>query len=159
MDLQKIKYTLTVFATIISFALLARENVGFVAQNNQNTANYKAADCDPATSEIDLSLNNVRVRILGGGDMWWDLNKSPEYEIPKGGGVSSLFSGALWIGGKDINGNLKVAAMTYRQNGNDFWPGPVSNATASTDKSACLQYDKHYNQRSFLVVFKKDRYS
>ena len=144
MDLQKIKYTLTVFATIISFALFARENVGFVGQNNQNTGNYKAADCDPATSEIDLSLNNVRVRILGGGDMWWDLNKSPEYEIPKGGGVSSLFSGALWIGGKDINGNLKVAAMTYRQNGNDFWPGPVSNATASTDKSACLQYDKHY---------------
>jgi len=34
------------------------------------------------------------------------------------------FSGALWIGGKDNGGNLKLAAMTYRQRGSDFWPGP-----------------------------------
>ncbi len=142
MDKKKI---ISLFSLIILMvnSIFARENVGTPPANNSPQGEYKAADCDPATSEIDMSINNARVRILGGGDMWWDLNKTPQYEIPKGGGVSSLFSGALWIGGKDQNGNLKVAAMTYRQNGNDFWPGPVGSSKFA-DKSTCLQYDNHY---------------
>ena len=43
-----------------------------------------------------------------------------QYEIPKGSNKNSMFAGALWIGGVDDGGNLKVAAMTYRQGGNDF---------------------------------------
>ena len=38
----------------------------------------------------------------------------------KGGNKHSMFAGALWIGGVDDGGQLKVAAMTYRQSGNDF---------------------------------------
>ena len=57
--------------------------------------------------------------------MWWDLVGNAEYEVPKGSGKNSLFAGAIWIGGKDAAGNLKVAAQTYRQSGSDFWPGPV----------------------------------
>ena len=31
----------------------------------------------------------------------------------------------LWMGGTDVNGQLKVAGLRYRQ-GNDFWPGPLT---------------------------------
>ena len=31
------------------------------------------ADCAPSTSSIDMSINNVRARLLAGGDVWWDL--------------------------------------------------------------------------------------
>jgi hypothetical protein len=100
------------------------------------------AGCLNPTAQTDLDINNVRTTILNGGDMWWDLI-SGQYEIPKGGGVSSLFAGSLWIGGIDAGGNLKVAAMTYRSGGVDFWPGPLDGNT-STNSSTCLAWDKHF---------------
>lgn len=104
----------------------------------------KAAGCLPATQQVDLDVNNVRTTILNGGDMWWNLSNA-KYEIPKiqPGQVAkhSLFSGALWIGGI-TNGSLKIAAQTYRQNGNDFYPGPLSRGTASVSAATCKQYDK-----------------
>lgn len=35
--------------------------------------------------------------------------------------------GALWMSGYDAGGQLHVSAQTYRQNGNDYWPGPLDN--------------------------------
>jgi len=105
-----------------------------------------ANTCDPASQSVDLDINNVRTKLLNGGDMWWDLN-NPKYEIPKITDPNavrkhSLFAGAIWIGGKDNGGNLKLAAMTYRQSGVDFWPGPLDTTTASTDPVRCKSYDK-----------------
>ena len=56
--------------------------------------------------------------------MWWNLSDG-KYEIPKNSGKHSMFAGSLWIGGLDDDDQLKVAAQTYRQSGNDFWPGPI----------------------------------
>ncbi|MCE3279791.1 MAG: hypothetical protein K0S44_1982 [Bacteroidetes bacterium] len=98
--------------------------------------------CAPATAQTDLDINNVRATILNGGDMWWDLMHG-QYEIPKGSGVTSLYAGSLWIGGLDAGDNLKIAAMTYRQGGNDFWPGPLD-AFGSVPSSTCTQWDKHF---------------
>lgn len=101
--------------------------------------------CAPATSEIDLSINNVRARILGSGDMWWDLNTNPKYEVPKGSDKHSMFAGALWLGGYDEADQLKLAAMTYRSGGVDYWPGPLSeDNTASTDATVCEKYNTHW---------------
>ena len=104
----------------------------------------KMTNCLPATQQRDLDVNNVRTTILNGGDMWWNLSNA-RYEIPKvqTGQVSkhSLFSGALWIGGVS-NGNLKLAAQTYRQGGNDFYPGPLVNGTASITADRCKEFDK-----------------
>jgi hypothetical protein len=101
-------------------------------------------NCAPATAETDLSINNVRTRILGGGDMWWDLNQA-RYEVPKGSDRHSMFAGALWLGGFDEANQLRMAAMTYRQRGNDYWTGPLStDNTASVDAETCNQYDRHW---------------
>src|SRR6187402_2651215 len=104
----------------------------------------KSAGCQAATAQRDLDVNNVRTTILNGGDMWWNLNNA-RYEVPKveSGQVAknSLFSGALWIGGV-TNGNLRIAAQTYRQNGNDFYPGPLVIGTAFIDDATCKKANR-----------------
>ncbi len=124
----------------------ARYNVGVPEPKGSNEPGIrgKMTNCAPATQQRDLDVNNVRTTILNGGDMWWNLSNA-RYEIPKiqTGQVSkhSLFAGALWIGGVS-NGNLKLAAQTYRQTGNDFYPGPLVNGTASVSAEKCKEYDK-----------------
>ncbi|NTW32044.1 MAG: hypothetical protein HGB12_05380, partial [Bacteroidetes bacterium] len=114
-------------------------------KHTQNTNRVVAEVCSPATGNTDININNVRTRINTGGDMWWDLIDISRYEVPKGSGKTAMFSAALWIGGVDANGQLKVAALRYRQQGNDYWPGPLStDGTASIDAATCQQYDKHF---------------
>lgn len=116
-------------------------------QQTKNRLMKFASDCEPASAQADLDINNVRTRILNGGDMWWDLSNA-RYEIPKLTDLNavrknSLFAGAIWIGGED-EGVLKLAAMTYRQGGSDFWPGPLDKVTGTTNSSRCESYDQIY---------------
>lgn len=135
-------------ATALLFTSLiveAKENIGIKPANNPQLILMKmGSGCASATAQRALDVNNVRTTILNGGDMWWNLSNA-KYEIPKvlPGQVSknSLFSGALWIGGV-TNNNIRIAAQTYRQNGNDYYPGPLTNATASINADACKKYDK-----------------
>ncbi len=112
-------------------------------------ANLKqtTAGCSPASAYDWLDINNVKARINTGGDMWWDLpgGVGSKYFIPKAGSATSMFSGSLWIGGLDINNQLKLAAQRYRQVGIDYWTGPLTtDGTASIDEATCAQYDKFY---------------
>lgn len=128
-------------AMLLSASTFGHENIGGQKVQKPSNVNSIMAACNPASASKDLEVNNVRTKILNGGDMWWDLNNA-KYEIPKDGKAHSLFSGALWIGGIDGGGQLKVAAMTYRQSGNDFWPGPLDTAAVSIDDAVCNEYNK-----------------
>ncbi len=119
----------------------AAENTGTPKKKRTATPAIESG-CPHPTAQVFLDVNNVRAAIMNGGDMWWDLVGNPLYEIPKGSGKHSLFAGALWFGGLDEGGNLHVAAMTYRQSGVDFWPGPLDTVTVSTDATVCAAYDK-----------------
>ncbi len=114
--------------------------------NSHNKSTGAVAEgCLPASASTDLDVNNVRARINTGGDMWWDLQGSPEYFIPGNTTKTAMFSAALWIGGLDVNGQLKLAAQRYRYYGNDFWPGPLSkDGAASVDAEVCDFYDRHF---------------
>ncbi|QTN37729.1 T9SS C-terminal target domain-containing protein [Cryomorphaceae bacterium] len=145
---MKSRLTLLAFAVALgSFSgLSAKESVNVPGSSNSAASpapKNLAASCAPASAQTDLAVNNVRTRILAGGDMWWDLNNGI-YEIPRESNKHSLFAGALWIGGQDEGDQLKVAAMTYRQDGSDFWPGPLDAATASVDDIICAEFDEHY---------------
>lgn len=103
------------------------------------------ASCRPAESSIDLDINNVRARLMTGGDMWWDNGTSEaRYEIPKGSRKNSLFAGSVWIGGYDEQNQLKVAAQTYRQTGNDYWPGPLNPTTGDIEEADCSEWDRFW---------------
>ena len=101
----------------------------------------QAQNCAPATAFAFLDVNAVKARINNGGDMWWDLDSHAEYFVPKSGNVSAMFAGGLWIGGVDAQGTLHMAAQTYRQNGNDFFPGPLD-ASAATNNQTCSNFDR-----------------
>ncbi len=116
----------------------------------QLEAQNRAELCANSLSAIDQEINNVRARLLGGGDCWWNLTEG-RYIVPKvdvGSGakeVSSLYAGSVWIGGKDPGGNLKLACQTYRNDGkNDFWPGPLRDADGATDEGTCKNWDFHF---------------
>lgn len=121
----------------------------------KGTDQPKPAFCVPASGSSELNLNNVRARINTGGDMWWDFETS-KYEIPKNSRKTSMFAASLWIGGLDVNGQLKLAALRYRQVGNDYWTGPLTiDGTASIDQVTCKKYDKHWKiSRAEVEQFK-----
>ncbi len=128
----------------------ARENIGGsgIAPNNNQTKSVMSG-CINATAQADLDINNVRAKILNGGDMWWDLfgNTQARYAVPKPPigqvGPSSQFAASIWVGGYDAGGVLKSAAQTYRQGGNDYWPGPLT-STATITPSTCIAWDKFF---------------
>lgn len=155
MNMKKtIKNTLYVFFAALSVSALARESVIYPGGNATSPTQTLAYNCAAGTAQTLLDINNVKTTILNGGDMWWDLSTG-RYEIPKGSGKHSLFSGALWIGGLDDDNQLKVAAQRYRQSGNDYWPGPLDNVRltsdglpnnkyGTTEANICAQYDQHF---------------
>lgn len=91
-----------------------------------------------------LDINNVKAGIANRSDMHWDVGGigNALYEVPKGSGKHSNFASALWIGGLDNGGQLHGGAQTYRQNGCDFWPGPLDTINATIDTATSLNYDK-----------------
>ena len=105
-----------------SASLMARPDINVSGPSGMSNKTVEEL-CQPARAQSDLNINNVRATILGGGDMWWDLNTA-RYEVPKGGGKHSMFAGALWLGGLDEGNQLKLAAVTYRSRGGGLlaWP-------------------------------------
>ncbi len=102
-----------------------------------------------------LDINNVNAGIANRGDMHWDIggysgyqiaagiyNNVERYEVPKGSGRHSNLTSALWIGGLDNANQLHGAAQTYRQTGNDFWPGPLDTISGGTTSAVAINYDK-----------------
>jgi hypothetical protein len=91
-----------------------------------------------------MELNNVRAMVHTAGNLWQIPNQNySQYEIPKNSGINALFTAALWLGGTDVNNQLKLAALRYR-NGQDYWTGPLSKVYAETTYDNCNKYDQHF---------------
>lgn len=147
---------------------------GHGPQHGQNSQT-RAAGCAPANERLFIDFNNVRALIETGGRLWQDRSTSnASYEVPKDEGNHVLYAGALWMGGTDINGQLKLAAQTFGS-GNDFWAGPLGELIAGTGNynpfvvqnaettlykdngaaeiipSECLKYDQFFTIRKTEV--------
>lgn len=125
---------------------------------SQKRGQFKTtASCRPAEASIDLDINNVRARLMTGGDMWWDNGTSEaRYEVPKGTRKNALFAGSVWIGGYDEQDQLKVAAQTYRQTGNDYWPGALDPSTGDIAASECSEWDRFWKiDRETITRFRE----
>ena len=132
-------------STAWGYKYVGAGNPGETADSHAQPA-LRAAACAPATGLRDLEWNNVRALIETGGSLWQDRATSQaSYEVPKGGGVSSLYAGALWMGGISPDQQLKLAALTFRGRGNDYWTGPLTNdGSAEIDADVCNQYDEFF---------------
>jgi len=147
------KKVIVILIALSGTALFGREKAGTerpAATSSGMAAQRVMASCAAPGASKEVWYNNVRTIIFSGGDMWWDRNGNGNayYYIPavqnRAQGVSSSFAGSIWLGGLDAGGGLKVAAMTYRQNGIDFWPGPLDTVDASADPAVCAKYDQVY---------------
>lgn len=105
----------------------------------------RAAGCTPPSESSFLELNNVKALIHTGGNLWQISGQNfCHYEIPKGSGKMALFTSALWLGGVDVNGQLKLAALRYRD-GQDYWTGPLTtNGAATISAEVCEEFDAHF---------------
>ncbi len=144
MNIKKLLALLTIILFLSTQADAMRYNWKSTKDAKQSV--QKAAACAPATELVLLQYNNVRALIETGGNMWQDRATSRAfYRVPAEGNVSVIFAGALWLGGISDDLQLKLAAVTFRADGNDFWPGPLTlNGTAEIDEATCEEYDRFF---------------
>lgn len=109
------------------------------------------AQCPPAMGWSTLDVNNVRARMNVSGSNWWDEIGNAAYEVPAESGVNALFAGAFWIGGQDPVGQAHVAAVRFRQVGDDFWPGPLDQ-NGAIDSTTCVENDRIYKLNRWQVA-------
>jgi hypothetical protein len=140
------KHYFTIFLVFqVSFFVFSQKYKGEQAKPNFNSSQIeKAANCTPPNHTTFLETNNVRAMVHTAGNLWQVPNQNfSQYEVPKNSGIMALFTSALWLGGTDVNGQLKLAALRYRE-GQDYWTGPLSVGTAITDYENCAKFDKHF---------------
>ena len=109
-----------IFILLFSFTVNAEEWIGAKkssSDKSEKSTKGVAAGCGPGTGSTYLELNNVKTLIHTGGDMWWDLQGNPKYEVPKGSGHHSNFASGIWIGGTDVNNQLRLSGIRYRSGG------------------------------------------
>lgn len=73
-----------------------------------------------------LSVNNVNASFHPVGNQFWDFMGFAKYEVPVGSGSNTIFNNTLWIGGYDAESQLHLAAEQYRQDGMDYFSGPLT---------------------------------
>ncbi len=123
------------YKTVMTFALVL--SIGYA---------NAIGNCGPPTASVNLEINNVRAKLLNGGDMFWNVlgSGNAAYEIPKGSGKNSSFAAALWLSASDASANLYTAGQTYRQRGLDFWPGAL-NAMGEIDTVDCDDWNEMFS--------------
>jgi len=141
---------------------------------NKPVAQTRGANCAPANTSKTMAFNDVSARLETGGLLFLDRpNNVATYRVPKTSQVTAIYAGSLWMGGTDINGQLKIAAVKFRNDGNDFWPGPLTVDLGSgnfnplepqgdsarrdfgpgaIDPGQCLFYDKIFTIRKAEVI-------
>ena len=99
----------------------------------------------PGHAKFNSNMNNYKTQYYTDNDMFWDFtSNTTKTFIPKNSNSSPIFGASCWMGGYANVSDLRVAAMTYRQNGVDFWPGPIDTTTVVSDSLLCHSFDTFF---------------
>jgi hypothetical protein len=145
---------LIVLMTIFGVASLEARDLESNGNSNKGGDNpTPTAGCSPASAVAILQFNNVRARLEAtGGTFFQNRSVSPavaSYNVPKQQHeddpvYTAIYAAGLWIGGEDLNSNLKTAIAMFR-GGNDFFPGPLDKNTADVDAETCNIFDQYFS--------------
>lgn len=105
------------------------------------------AQCVQPSASTYLDINNVKAGLLNGGDFWWDGVNLSQYIFPTDSSFAPsriIFAGGIWLSALDANDSLKVAAMTYRNQGFDFFPGPIDAASQNITNNSCSVFNRFF---------------
>lgn len=148
MNMKNIK-KISLFAVVLVWSVILHGRQPENYNNKKSDSKLELrAGCAPGRAQVTQEINNVRARLLSGGDVWWDLQNG-RYEVPKGSGISALFAGGVWVGGVNTSNQIKLAGVTYRNQNNNFdwYPGPLDLMGATTD-DVCRDWDKFFRVNS-----------
>jgi hypothetical protein len=94
------------------------------------------------SAKDSININNINEMVLVHGDMGWDPVTGMNHTyFPDSTKRGINFANSIWMAGYDGGGNLHVSAETYRQIGNDYWPGPIG-AGDSVSYASSAQWAK-----------------
>jgi len=88
----------------------------------------------PSNFSDTIDIGNISAAVSSYGPLFWPglTNNYPEeeiynhFEFPKGSGKQLNYVTNLWVGGIDKPETLRLAAERYRQDGIDYWSGPLN---------------------------------
>ena len=110
--------------------------------------------CALGTDSAELDVNGVRARLYNKGNLFFD-GGDPNYEVPRGSGINAIFAATVWIGGM-VEGDVRIAAATYAQGGQDYelYPGPLD--AEGRPPADCTPYDRIWKvSRSDLARYEE----
>lgn len=174
--------TITKYVGLVLSLLLATNTYAYHVITNKSNKNNGSendgivgkANCSAPTAKLIFEFNDVRAQLNTNGVLFYDrANNTAGYEVPKsesGLKYKAIFAASLWMGGVDINNQLKLAGTTFT--GNDFWTGPLSvspngdydpgfpvgdsairdHGAATIDPGTCQAYDKYFTIRKAEVI-------
>ncbi|MEO8589538.1 MAG: T9SS type A sorting domain-containing protein [Flavobacteriales bacterium] len=105
---------------------------------------FFAATRAEAQAYGELNIGDVRARFYANGRVSSDtITLSSNFEVPQGGGASTVYSGGLWLGGQTSGGQTRVSSTMYdNDHGMHFFPGPLTtDGTASTTQTVSDAYN------------------
>ena len=138
------KLSILFLVLLYPIVLMAQPYAGAEKVKLKKSDITKGANCVPPSTTTFLDLNNVSAMVHTAGNLWQVPGQNYcHYEVPKNSGIMALFTSALWLGGTDVNNQLKLAALRYRE-GQDYWTGPLSEVIAETTYENCSKYDRHF---------------
>ena len=115
-----------------------------------------------------LDLNNIKALVTPWGNHFWEgagvhpwnSDYPAFYEFPKGSGKETIYNSTFWIGGVDQNGELRLSAERYRQDGIDYWPGPLSinDNNLSIDTITVINWNRVWKLSKTDIVFHRNNW-
>ena len=113
----------------------------------------KAQSCMESTAQEYIQNSDMKILFRNGGDMFWDGSSQAQYAVPyvynSNNQTHSIFAGGTWMGAYDPGGNLLLAAQTYRSSGNDYWAGPIDEATGMVYD--CAGFDRIWKVQRWAI--------
>ncbi|WMX16956.1 T9SS type A sorting domain-containing protein [Aureispira sp. CCB-E] len=92
-----------------------------------------AQNCAESNAQEYIQNSDMKILFRNGGDMFWDGDIQAQYAVPyvynSNNQAHSMFAAATWMGALDPGGQVLLSAQTYRARGNDYWAGPIDEAT------------------------------
>jgi hypothetical protein len=134
-------------ATIIASLTLSAQ----VAQSELIPASKKSAYLD---------INNVEALVTNGSYLWNNSTYAAPYKIKEFNRIL-VGSGAIWLGGKTLGGDLSFAGTKYN-NDVEFYAGPYSTSGTQTDfqkydrvwkltRAEVLEFTQRYNDPTYII--------
>jgi hypothetical protein len=145
--------------TLFILSFLISDWISAKGDKSNRTNNYINAACVRPTASYDMKVNNVRARLLTGGDLFSEaqyVTPAPnEGEVA----VSGIYAAGVWMGGVDRSKNIKLSAAMYRFVGTDYFSGPLD-LNGTTESEICSRWDKIFsvngkNISQHIINFKK----